>query len=459
MSIPTAAAARIEAMHTFFATGRTRDLAFRKAALVRLRQSLIAHEREIADALHADLHKSAEESYLTETGMVLAEIRDQIRHLDRRARPQRVASPLFLFPSRGRILHEPKGVVLILAPWNYPLQLALSPLVGAIAAGNCVALKPSTTSSATLDILQAILAECFAPEHVALFDGDHTQTDSLLDCRFDHIFFTGGATFGRTVMVRAAEHLTPVTLELGGKSPCIVDRTADPDLAARRIVWGKLLNAGQTCIAPDYLFVHRDLRDTLLTRMAEVINQFYGPDIRRSETYPRIISDKAFARLCGYLDGAGVRILLGGERDASERFIAPTLVDAPDPQSPLMQEEIFGPILPVYTFNNIEEPLDFINGRPKPLALYYFGDRRTGRRVLHATTSGGACLNDTIMHVTAPALPFGGIGASGTGRYHGRASFDTFSNIRSVLASPRRFDLPLRYPPYRNRIGLLKKLL
>ncbi len=459
MSIPTAAAARIEAMHTFFATGRTRDLAFRKAALVRLRQSLIAHEREIADALHADLHKSAEESYLTETGMVLAEIRDQIRHLDRRARPQRVASPLFLFPSRGRILHEPKGVVLILAPWNYPLQLALSPLVGAIAAGNCVALKPSTTSSATLDILRAILAECFAPEHVALFDGDHTQTDSLLDCRFDHIFFTGGATFGRTVMVRAAEHLTPVTLELGGKSPCIVDRTADPDLAARRIVWGKLLNAGQTCIAPDYLFVHRDLRDTLLARMAEVINQFYGPDIRRSETYPRIISDKAFARLCGYLDGAGVRILLGGERDASERFIAPTLVDAPDPQSPLMQEEIFGPILPVYTFNNIEEPLDFINGRPKPLALYYFGDRRTGRRVLHATTSGGACLNDTIMHVTAPALPFGGIGASGTGRYHGRASFDTFSNIRSVLASPRRFDLPLRYPPYRNRIGLLKKLL
>lgn len=455
----TATAARLEALQTFFATGRTRDLAYRKAALTRLQQAILAHEADIADALRDDLHKSADETWLCETGMVLAEIRDQIRHLTRRARPQRVSTPLFLFPSSSRIIREPKGCVLILAPWNYPLQLALSPLVGAIAAGNCVALKPSTTSAATLQVLRTLITENFEPGHVALFDGDHAQTAELLDHRFDHIFFTGGASFGRTVMLKAAEHLTPVTLELGGKSPCIVDRTADPNVAARRIVWGKLLNAGQTCIAPDYLFVHRNLRDALLARIPAAIAQFYGTDIRHSTSYPRIVSDKAFARLCGYLDTERDRILLGGEHDAADRFIAPTLVETPDPQSPLMQEEIFGPILPVYTFNNIEEPLAFINSRPKPLTLYYFGDRRTGRAVLHATSSGGACINDTIMHVTNPALPFGGIGNSGTGRYHGQASFDTFSNLRSTLLSPRHTDIPLRYPPYGRRMGLLKKLL
>ena len=450
-------AARLDALEAFFATGRTRDLEFRRAALLRLQRVMRRHEADIAEALRTDLHKSADEGWLCETGMVLAEIRDQLRHLDRRARPQRTGAPLFLFPSSGRILHEPKGVVLILAPWNYPLQLTLSPLAGAVAAGNCVALKPSATSAATRHVLETIIAESFAPEHVALFAGDHAQTAELLDRHFDHLFFTGGASFGRTVMTRAAEHLTPVTLELGGKSPCIVDRTADPDLAARRIVWGKLLNAGQTCIAPDYLFVHRDLRNALLERIPAAIERFYGSDLRHSPAYPRIVSDKAFTRLCGYLDAVRDRILLGGTCDAADRFIAPTLVDAPDPQSPLMQEEIFGPILPVYTFNNIEEPVAFINRRPKPLALYYFGDRRSGRAVLRTTTSGGACINDTILHVTDPALPFGGIGTSGTGRYHGRASFETFSNIRSVLVSPRRFDISLRYPPY--RMSLLKKLL
>ena len=412
-------AARLDAMETFFATGRTRDLEFRRAALLRLQRAIRRHEADIAEALRTDLHKSADEGWLCETGMVLAEIRDQLRHLDRRARPQRTGAPLFLFPSSGRILHEPKGVVLILAPWNYPLQLTLSPLAGAVAAGNCVALKPSATSAATRHVLETIIAESFAPEHVALFAGDHAQTAELLDRHFDHLFFTGGASFGR--------------------------------------VWGKLLNAGQTCIAPDYLFVHRDLRNALLERIPAAIERFYGSDLRHSPAYPRIVSDKAFTRLCGYLDAVRDRILLGGTCDAADRFIAPTLVDAPDPQSPLMQEEIFGPILPVYTFNNIEGPVAFINRRPKPLALYYFGDRRSGRAVLRTTTSGGACINDTILHVADPALPFGGIGTSGTGRYHGRASFETFSNIRSVLVSPRRFDISLRYPPY--RMSLLKKLL
>ena len=449
---------RLDAMRAFYAEGHTREPAFRKEYLRRLQEAVKAHEQEIAEALYADLHKSAEESYISETAIVLAEIRDQLRHLERRARSRRVPTPLFLFPSASRIIREPQGVVLVMAPWNYPFQLALDPLVGALAAGNCVALKPSTTSARTCRLIGNILGEIFPPDYVSVFDGDHAQTAELLEYRFDHIFFTGGAAFGRTVMEKAAAHLTPVTLELGGKSPCVVDRTADLDTAARKIAWGKLLNAGQTCIAPDYLLVHRDVKEELLEKFRRYAMHFYGGDFRRSAAYPRIISDRAFTRLQSYIDTAE-RIVWGGEYDASERFIAPTLIDSPDPGSPLMQEEIFGPILPVMTFEDTESAADFINAREKPLALYYFGRKADGLRLIGRTASGGACINDTIIHIANPRLPFGGTGDSGMGRYHGRFSFDTFSNLRAVAVSRRRTDLPLRYPPYGRSFGLLKKLL
>lgn len=449
---------RFGALKRFYAEGHTRDTAFRKRYLHRLYDAVRAREEEIAAALYADLHKSPEEAYLTETGIVLAEIRDQLRHMNRRARSRRVRTPLFLFPSSSRIVREPKGVVLVMAPWNYPFQLALDPLVGALAAGNCVALKPSTTSAHTCRLIRELVEEVFPPEYVAVFDGGHDEAAELLEYRFDHIFFTGGASFGRTVMQKAAAHLTPVTLELGGKSPCIVDRTADLDVAARKIAWGKLLNAGQTCIAPDYLLVHRDVKEELLEKFRRYAMHFYGGDFRRSAAYPRIISDRAFTRLQSYIDTAE-RIVWGGEYDASERFIAPTLIDSPDPGSPLMQEEIFGPILPVMTFDDTESAADFINAREKPLALYYFGRKADGLRLIGRTASGGACINDTIIHIANPRLPFGGTGDSGMGRYHGRFSFDTFSNLRAVAVSRRRTDLPLRYPPYGRSFGLLKKLL
>lgn len=445
-------------MREFFASGTTLDTSFREAYLSKLYASIKENEGEIARALYEDLHKSAPEAYVSETSIVLSEIRQQIKHMRRWSRDCRTRTPLFLFPSTSRIIYEPKGVVLVISPWNYPFQLALDPLVGAVAAGNCVALKPSTTSAATCRIIKRIISEVFPPEYVTVFDGDHAQTAELLDCRFDHIFFTGGIAFGKTVMERAAQQLTPVTLELGGKSPCIVDKTADIDLAARKITWGKLLNAGQTCIAPDYLLVHNSVKEALLERIPHYAERFYGSDIRRSETYPRIISDKAFERLKGYIDDAEI-IIYGGEYDPQDRFIAPTIIVNPDPKSPLMQEEIFGPILPVLTFGDTDEATAFINGRAKPLALYYFGKRRDGERLLARTTSGGACINDTIVHVANPFLPFGGVGNSGLGRYHFRWSFETFSNIRGVVVSRRRADVMLRYPPYEKNMKLLKKLL
>lgn len=449
---------RFDAIKEFFAQGATYDISFRKAYLSKLYDSIKAHEEDMAHALYEDLHKSAAEAYISETSVVLTEIRQQIKHIGKWSHNKRVSTPLFLLPSSSRIMYEPKGVVLIIAPWNYPFQLALDPLVGAIAAGDCVALKPSTTSASTCRIIKQIITEVFPPRYVSVFDGDHAQTAELLDQRFDHIFFTGGTAFGRTVMEKAAQHLTPVTLELGGKSPCIVDASADVDLAARKITWGKLLNAGQTCIAPDYLLVHSSLKEALVKRIEHYIESFYGSDIRCAPAYPRIISDKAFVRLQSYIDDAN-DIIRGGDYDPQERFIAPTIIGNPDPLSPVMQEEIFGPILPLLTFEDIDEATAFINAREKPLALYYFGKKRNGQQVLAHTTSGGACINDTIVHVANPFLPFGGVGNSGMGRYHFKWSFETFSNTRGVVVSHRKADVMMRYPPYDKNLKMLKKLL
>lgn len=448
---------RFDKLAEFYRSGATKDIGFRIDALKRFDRVIRKYEGEIADALWKDLRKSPEEAYVTETAIVLEEIRAQIKNIRKWARPKKVGSPLFMFPSSSRVIYEPKGVVFILAPWNYPLQLLFDPLAGAIAAGNCVALKPSTTSAATCAVMKKIVSETFPENHVAYFDGDHAQTSELLGMRFDHIFFTGGASFGSTVMSEAAKNLVPVTLELGGKSPCIVDRGADTDIAARRIIWGKLTNAGQTCIAPDYLFVHSSLKDELIGKMKASIERLYGSDLRQSPNYPRVISDKAFKRLVGYLDGPG-KITFGGDTDASERYIAPTLIEHPDPESPLMQEEIFGSILPIMTFDDITTVTGFINGREKPLAFYYFGKRREAKKVLDGTTSGGACVNDTLMHVGNNRLPFGGVGMSGMGRYHGRYSFETFSNIRGTVFSKNCMDIKMRYPPYR-KFKTLKKLM
>lgn len=448
----------LENQRAFFASGRTCGYAFRRAALERLKAEIKTHLAPLYEALWADLHKSAEEACLTEIGITLREIDDQIGHLHRRMHPRRVGTPLFLQPSRSRIVYEPFGCVLILAPWNYPVQLTLAPLAGAVAAGNCAVLKPSPYTPNVSAVIRQIVESAFPPDHVAVVEGHREVNEALLAERWDYIFFTGSPELGRTVMRAAAEHLTPVTLELGGKSPCIVDNSADADIAARRIVWGKFLNAGQTCIAPDYLLVHQNIKAPLLERIKCHIRAFYGPDPKESPHYGRLVNDKAFERVASYL-GNGI-ILAGGETDPEQRYIAPTLLDLGRPTDgvPVMQAEIFGPVLPVMEFVRLDEAVEFVNRHEKPLAFYYFGSPATGRDILRRTSSGGACINDTVLHIANDRLPFGGVGQSGTGKYHGAESFRTFSNRKAVLLSARSLDIPLKYPPYRH-FGWIKKLL
>lgn len=445
----------IDQQRIYFASGATRSYTFRKNALERLKKTILEHEKSIYEALHADLHKSEGETFLSEIGIVLREIDTHLKHLRAWMRPKRVGTPLFMKPSRSRIVCEPYGVVLIMAPWNYPFQLTLAPLVGAIAAGNCAVLKPSPYTPHVSTVIRQIVESAFTPEHVTVVEGHRDTNTELLAQRWDYIFFTGSPSMGKVVMQAAAEHLTPVTLELGGKSPCIVDSTANCDIAARRIVWGKFLNAGQTCIAPDYLFVHQNVREPLLEQVELCIKQFYGEDPKASENYARIVSDKAFERIQSYLSEG--KIIQGGETDPAERYIAPTLLTEVDPESPVMQQEIFGPVLPVFEFVHLTDVLEFINNREKPLALYYFGTGKRAKRALHETSSGGMCINDTIMHIANDKLPFGGVGNSGMGKYHGKNSFLTFSNRRSLVLTPRNFDIPLKYPPYK-RLKWIKKL-
>lgn len=436
--------------------GETRDIGFRVTKLKQLRDAILSSEERIEAALWQDLHKSAYESYLTEISIVLQELDDHIRHLRRWAKPHKVATPMQLFGSRSRIVCEPLGVVLIIAPWNYPVQLLMAPLIGALAAGNCVVLKPSPYTPHVSAVMADLVADVFAPEHVTVVQGGREINQQLFAERFDYLFFTGSPSLGKVVMKAAAEHLTPVTLELGGKSPCIVDQDADLELAARRLVWGKFLNAGQTCIAPDYLLVQSNVKAHLLERIGHYIRAFYGVQPRESLDYPRIVRVEAVDRIAGLMRSG--TIIHGGEINREERYIAPTVIDGIQPDNPVMQEEIFGPVLPVMEFHALEEAIRYVNAHEKPLALYYFGNRTSARKVLANTTSGGACINDTIMHIANPHLPFGGVGNSGMGRYHGRDSFLTFSNRRSVLYSATRWDIPLKYPPF-GSLNALKKLL
>ena len=441
----------------FFATGQTRDLAFRIQQLRRLRQAITANQERIIEALKADLHKPVFETYLSEI-LSVHEIDHALRRIRSWAKPKQVSLPWEQLPGRGQIYPEPLGVVLIISPWNYPFLLAISPLVGAIAAGNCAILKPSEISSHTSRAMAYIVENTFEPDYIAVVEGGIDASQALLAEKFDHIFFTGGAQVGKIIMTAAAKHLTPVTLELGGKSPCIVDADVDLEKASRRIAWGKFMNAGQTCVAPDYLLVDRTIKAELVTAFKSTLQAFYRDDPAQSPDYARIISDKHYQRLIDLL-GQG-KIIIGGQTNPAERYIAPTLIEGIALEDPVMQEEIFGPILPVIEYTSLDQAIAMINQRPNPLALYFFSENKERQaKVLRETSSGAACINETLMHLGVSSLPFGGVGDSGMGAYHGKTGFDTFSHHKSVLRKPFWLDIPTRYPPYKGKLWLIKKII
>jgi aldehyde dehydrogenase (NAD+) len=446
----------IERQRAFFRTGATRPLEYRRIQLQKIGHAIETRERTLFDALHADLRKSPHQAFTSEIGLVLGEIHHAQRHLRAWMKPQRRSTPLLCWPSRGWVRPEPRGVALIIGPWNYPFQLMLSPLVGAIAAGNCAVLKPSEFAPHTATAIAQLIGDTFPPEYVAVVPGERETAEALLREKFDAIFFTGSTPVGRAVMTAAAKHLTPVTLELGGKCPCLVCADAPLDLAARRIVWGKFINAGQTCVAPDFALADRRIRDALVSAMKQAIRDFYGDDPQHSPDYGRIVNRRHFDRLTSYLVAG--EIAHGGQRDADDLYLAPTILTSVAWDSPVMQEEMFGPILPVMGFDDLATTLAQLRDRPTPLALYLFTrERATQDRVLAETRSGGVCLNDTVSHMIGTGLPFGGLGESGIGVYHGRASFDCFTHYRSVLRRSFAYDATLRYPPARTALKTLKR--
>ncbi|NBI10046.1 aldehyde dehydrogenase [Colidextribacter sp. OB.20] len=437
----------VNAQRAHFQTGATLPLSARRTALKRLREAIRAHEEDIAAALRADLNKSPTESWMCEVGLTLSELSFVEKRLARWIADRDHLTPLAQFPARSFTVQEPYGVVLIMSPWNYPFLLTMEPLIGAIAAGNCCVVKPSAYSPAASAVIRDILADCFPPELVAVVEGGREANQALLDQKFDYIFFTGGVEVGKEVMAKAARHLTPVTLELGGKSPCVVDATARLDLAARRIVFGKLLNCGQTCVAPDYLLIDRRVKDRFLAHLRKEIALQYGANPLDNWGYVRMVNREHFNRVMGLIDPE--KVVFGGRGDPDTLKIQPTVLDNVSPDDPVMREEIFGPVLPVLPFENIREALDFVNARPRPLALYLFSrDLRVQRLFLRRASFGGGCVNDTVIHLATSRLPFGGVGNSGMGSYHGRDSFDTFSHRKSVVQKSTLLDLPVRYAPY-----------
>lgn len=451
-------AVTIQRQRTFFQTGATRSAEFRRAQLERLVVALDRHEASLLSALQADLGKSPAQAYASEFGLVQMELRHALRHLRRWTAPQRRRTPWFVAPARGWVQPEPFGVALILGPWNYPVQLVLTPLVSAIAAGNCVVLKPSELAPRTAKAIAELMRDCFDEQLVTVVNGDGNTAEALLRERFDKIFFTGSTRVGRLVLAAAAKHLAPATLELGGKCPAIVCADAPVELAARRIAWGKFMNAGQTCVAPDFVLVAGAVREAFVVALKEALLGFYGDDPARCEDYGRIVNQAHFERLVNYLrDG---KALHGGRHEAKDLFIAPTILTEVSPNAAVMQDEIFGPILPVLEFDKLDGALSLLREKPTPLALYVFtGDRATEARVLADVRSGGACVNDVVSHMIGAGLPFGGLGASGMGAYHGRAGFDTFSHRRAVLRRATWLDTPFRYPPQKLSLAGLKRAL
>jgi aldehyde dehydrogenase (NAD+) len=440
----------VEALRATFKSGRTRPLEWRREQLQGLRRMLVERESELLAALATDLGKPPAEAWATDIGFVISEIDHVLRHLRSWAHPERVWAPLVTRPATARIVREPFGVALVIAPWNYPIQLLVSPMVGALAAGNCVVAKPSEVSASTSATLARLVPKYVDTDAVAIVEGGVKETQALLAERFDYVFYTGNGRVGRIVMETAAQHLTPVTLELGGKSPVIVDESADLHVAARRIAWGKYLNAGQTCIAPDYVLVAAGLEERFVEEVRRAVFDFYGSDPKASSDYGRIVNTSHVKRLAGLLGDGHATI--GGTVDEAERYVAPTVLQGVADDAAVMREEIFGPILPVLPVEGIDAAVDFVNGRERPLALYLFSGSRSAReRVLSGTASGGVAVNATMFQVAVPALPFGGVGPSGMGAYHGKASFLTFSHAKAVLRKRPRPDPDLAYPPYTAR--------
>lgn len=429
----------------FFAKGTTKNLEFRLLMLKKLQIALQTQEGLFVDAMKQDMNKSSSEVYMTEIGMVLEELRFHTKHLSQWSKVKRVPTPLAQFPGKSYITKEPYGVALIMSPWNYPIQLCLSPLIGAISAGCTAIVKPSNYAPATSHVLAKVLGEIYPKNYIAVVEGGREQNAALLEEKYDYIFFTGSPIVGRLIMESAAKHLTPITLELGGKSPVIVHKDAKIKVAARRIAFGKVLNAGQTCVAPDYLLIHEDCKASFIKEYESALQEFF-PEGDLSDMNV-IINEKHFERVMGLLKSG--EVVLGGETDASRRFIAPTLLDEVDMDSPVMQEEIFGPILPMITYTSLAECIAIVTNQPKPLALYLFTeDKKVEKQILEQCTFGGGCINDTIIHLANSHLGFGGVGESGMGNYHGRRSFDTFTHERSIVKKGTWLDLPIRYRPY-----------
>jgi len=449
---------KVDKQRSFFLNQNTKDIKFRKRQLIILKEAIAHNEQEILLALKKDLNKSTFEGYATEIGMVYEEIGFMLHNINRLAKSKRVRTPITLFPAVSRIYKEPYGVVLIMSPWNYPFQLAMVPLIGAIATGNCTMIKPSNYSSNTSAVIRKIITENFKPEYISVVEGGREANQSLLEQKFDYIFFTGSVAIGRTVMEKAAAHLTPVTLELGGKSPCIIDKTADIKTTAKRLAWAKYLNAGQTCVAPDYLLIHESVKEEFLKELKKNIQTMYGEKPQENENFPKIINEKHFERLNKLI--AGGKVIVGGNSNPATLQIEPTVFDQVSWSDEIMQEEIFGPIFPVITYKEIGEIVEKINSRPKPLALYLFTTSKSVEKtILGKISFGGGCVNGAILHLATSNMPFGGVGDSGMGNYHGEASFRTLSHEKSVLKKYVGFDVPLIYPPYGNRVNLLKKIM
>ena len=451
---------RLQSMRQFYNSGQTRPYRFRKQQLQKLRSAILSHEKDLHDALHTDLKKSPEESWITETGFLFSEINFTLKNLRQWMQPERVKTNLVNFPSSSHIMREPLGVVLIIGPWNYPLQLLFAPLTGAIAAGNCVVLKPSEFAPATSAIMKKIIAENFPNEYILFIEGDGADVVPAMmnHFRFDHVFYTGGKVVGKIVYKMAAEQLVPVTLELGGKSPCVVESDANIKVAARRIALTKFSNAGQMCIAPDYVLVHNSVREKFVKTLKETVLKFFSEDPSTDYNYGKIINEKQFNRLISYLDNG--TIVYGGKYDPGKLYIGPTIIENVSPGAPVMKEEIFGPILPVIAFEHFEEAKTIIDRNPNPLSFYvYTSDSKKEKEWLQAIPAGGACVNNSSWHFTNHHLPLGGRGNSGIGEYHGKNSFETFSHRKAVLKTPTWFDPAIKYPPFKGKLWLFKKVV
>lgn len=448
----------LKGQRQYFALGETKDVDYRIGQLQKLYQWINDHEKDIMDALKEDLNKSPFEAYATEIGIVKEEISFTVKHLHKWAKTRYVKTPVTQWPGRSFIYQEPYGVVLIMSPWNYPFQLTIAPLVGALSAGNCAVIKPSAYSPATSALIKRMIGELFSSRYVAVVEGGRRENEALLDEQFDYIFFTGSVNVGKIVMEKAAKNLTPVSLELGGKSPCIVDETANVKLAAKRIVWGKFLNAGQTCVAPDYVLVHEEVKENLVKYMGKYISKMYSENPLGCVYYPKMIHEKHLNRVKGLIEGQDIAV--GGKSNDASHQIEPTILDHVKWTDPVMQEEIFGPVLPILTFKKLRDVVQLVNAGPKPLALYFFTGRaqREGY-VLKHISYGGGCINDVVVHLATSHMPFGGVGTSGMGSYHGKNSFTTFSHEKSIMKKATWMDVPVRYAPFRDSaLKLLRKL-